>query len=158
MTEPSTEFVAERLSALELGAWQALLHTYHQVMETLESELTAEQDLTLAQYDVLIRLARAMEGRLRMSELADRVLVSPSGTTRVVDSLVGKGHVERQHDAVDARVVLARLTRKGRAKAKRAAQTHLRGIREHFTGKLTEEQMRNVEGALQVICGPHVPH
>lgn len=150
--------MTERLADYELDAWQALLHTYHQVMDVLERELKAEQGLTLAQYDVLLRLARAREPALRMTQIADRVLVSPSGVTRVVDGLAALGFVERERGSDDARVVLARLTPEGRRKIKRAAQTHLRGIREHFSGPLTEAQLRSVTEGLQVICGPHQPH
>ena len=71
---------------------------------------------------------------------------------------VRDGLVERQRGEGDARVVYARLTDEGRERVRRAAQTHLRGIREHFTGRLTETQLRQLASALQVISGPHVPH
>lgn len=148
----------ERLAPYELDAWQALLHTYHDVMDLLEAELNAGHDLTLAQYDVLLRLARAPEPALRMSQIAERVLVSPSGVTRVVDGLERRGFVERQRGEDDGRVVMARLTEPGRRAVKAAARTHLRGIREHFTGKLTKSQLLQITAGLQVICGPHEPH
>ena len=65
----------------------------------------AEHNLTLAQYDVLLRLAKAPEPALRMSQIADRVLVSPSGVTRVVDGLEDRGYVKRERSPDDARVV-----------------------------------------------------
>lgn len=150
--------MTDRLSDLELDAWQALLHAHHQIVNTLDAELRVEHDLTFGDYDVLLRLARASERRLRMSELAKRVMISPSGLTRAVDRLVSAGMVERERDTSDARVVLARLTEQGREAVRRAARTHLRGIRQHFTGKLTEDQLRQVASALQVITGPHQPH
>ena len=150
--------VAEKLTDIELEAWQALLHTHHQVTSKLDSELRDEHGLSFGEYDVLLRLARAPERSLRMTELAQRVMISPSGLTRVVDGLVDKGLVERQRDSADARVVFARLTEKGRDRVRRAARTHLRGIRQHFTGRLSETQLRNVASALQVISGPHEPH
>lgn len=147
-----------KLTAAEMEAWQALLHTHHQVTNLLDAELEAEHGLSFGEYDVLLRLARAPERSLRMSDLALRVMISPSGLTRVVDGLVEVGLVERRRDAADARVVMARLSEKGRELVRRAAQTHLRGIRQYFTGRLSETQLRDVASALQVICGPHEPH
>ena len=150
--------MTEKLSDLEMDAWQALLHAHHQIVRALDAELRSEHGLTFGDYDVLLRLARAPQRRLRMTELAQRVMISPSGLTRVVDGLVEEGLVERQRDDADARVVFARLTDAGRERVRRAAQTHLRGIREHFTGQLTEAQLRQLASALQVISGPHIPH
>jgi len=93
-----------------------------------------------------------------MTELARRIMFSPSGLTRVVDRLVRDGLVERLRDTADARVVFARLTDKGRERLRKAAQTHTRGIRQHFTGRLSPRQLRNVASALEVIAGPHEPH
>jgi DNA-binding MarR family transcriptional regulator len=146
------------LSETELRAWQALLHAHHQVTRRLDSELREEHGLSLAAYDVLLRLARAPGRRLRMSELAERVMFSPSGLTRMVDRLVGGGFVQRERFEGDARVMLARLTAAGRQVLRRAARTHLRGIRQHFTGQLGHAQLRDVASALEVVTGPHQPH
>jgi DNA-binding MarR family transcriptional regulator len=147
-----------RLSETELRAWQSLLHAHHDVTRKLDTELRDEHGLTFGTYDVLLRLARAPDGRLRMTELAERVLMSPSGLTRMVDGLVRDGLVERGRSEKDARVMLVRLSPRGRELIRRAAKTHLRGIREHFTGRLTETQLRNVASALETITGPHKPH
>jgi len=150
--------VANRLSPLELDAWQALLHAHHQITRRLDAELRKEQGVSFGEYDVLLRLARAPERRLTMTELARRVMISPSGLTRVVDGLSDEGLVRRERNPDDARVVYAQLTDEGRARVRQAAQTHLRGIREHFTERLSETQLRQVASALQVITGPHQPH
>ena len=147
----------ERLSETELRAWQALLHAHHHVVGQLDADLE-EHGLSFGSYDVLLRLARAPGGRLRMSDLADRVLLSPSGLTRLVDRLERAGLVERGRFDGDARVTLATLTDRGREVLRRAARTHLRGIREHFTGALSEAQLRNVASALESVAGPHEPH
>ena len=146
------------LSDTELRAWQALLHAHHDVTRTLDEELRQEHDLSLADYDVLLRLARAPDRSLRMTELADRVMLSPSGLTRAVDRLVARGLVERSRFDGDARVMLARLSDTGRHALRQAARTHLRGIRDHFTGQLSEVQLRNVASALETVTGPHAPH
>jgi DNA-binding MarR family transcriptional regulator len=147
-----------RLSDAELRAWQAFLHAHHQVVRSLDAELRAEHDLPLNGYDVLLRLARAPRRSLRMTDLAERVMMSPSGLTRVVDRLVEAGLVRRERSSGDARVMLASLSDEGRRVVRRAARTHLRGIREHFTGQLTGAQLREVAAALETIAGPHQTH
>jgi DNA-binding MarR family transcriptional regulator len=146
------------LSETELRAWQALLHAHQHVTRTLDAELRSQHGISLADYDVLLRLARAPDRTLRMTDLAERVMMSPSGVTRVVDRLVRSGMVRRDRVEDDARVMMARLTNQGHHVLRRAAKSHLRGIREHFTGKLSQAQLRNVASGLEVITGPHMPH
>ena len=150
--------MAFTLSDSEMDAWQALLHAHHKITSMLDAELRESHHLTWAEYDVLLRLAKATGRTLTMTELARRIMISPSGLTRVVDGLEERGFVKRSRSKDDARVVSASLTDAGRDKVRRAAQTHLRGIREHFTGHLSAAQLREVAAALQVITGPHVPH
>jgi DNA-binding MarR family transcriptional regulator len=150
--------VTTKLSETELRAWQALLHAHHEVTDRLDADLREQHGLTFSKYDVLLRLTRAPDRFLRMSDLAERVLLSPSGLTRLVDRLVGQGLVSRDIHQGDARVTLVRLTGRGRERLRRAARTHLQGIREHFTGRLSETQLRNVASALETITGPHEPH
>jgi DNA-binding MarR family transcriptional regulator len=150
--------MSSRLTEAELRAWQALLHAHQKVTRALDSELRTEHGLSMSTYDVLLRLARAPAGSLKMTDLAERVMMSPSGLTRAVDRLVDQGLVERSRDDRDARVMLARLTEQGRRVVREAARTHLRGIRQHFTGLLTERQLAAVAGALEVVTGPHQPH
>jgi DNA-binding MarR family transcriptional regulator len=147
-----------KLAEQELRAWQALLHSHDDVIGVLDSELRAEHGISLDAYDVLLRLVRAGANGLRMSQLAERVLVPPSTLTRRVDRLVADGFVERERLARDSRAVQVRLTERGRALLRRAARTHLGGIREHFTGRLTPQQLDEVASALEVITGPHLPH
>jgi len=150
--------VDTNLDQRELRAWQALLHAHHDVVGSLDAELREEHGLTFGSYDVLLRLARAPGRCLRMTDLAERVLMSPSGLTRMVDRLEAQGMVQRERFDGDARVMLARLTDKGRQVLRRAAVTHVRGIREHFTAKLDDDQLRQVADALETITGPHEPH
>jgi DNA-binding MarR family transcriptional regulator len=149
---------ASKLGDAEMRAWQALLHAHHQVVTTLDRELREEHNLPLAAYDVLLRLARAPNRALRMTALAERVMLSPSGLTRLVDRLVARGLVERKADTGDARATLACLTDAGARLLRGAARTHLRGIREHFTARLEERQLREVATSLEAIAGPHEPH
>ena len=148
----------EHATDVELRAWQALLHAHHDVVQALDRDLREGHGVTFAEYDVLLRLGRAPERALRMSDLAERVLLSPSGVTRLVDRLSARGLLERRADPGDARVALASLTTAGSRLLRLAARTHLRGIREHFTSRLTEIQLRGVAAGLEQLAGPHEPH
>ena len=157
MARGASEDVVE-LSDGELRAWQGLLHAHQQVTRILDDELRNEHGISLAEYDVLLRLARAPDRALRMTELARRVMMPPSSLTRVVDRLASAGLVSRERIEDDARVMLARLTDTGRRRLRAAARTHLRGIRAHYTSKLTTTDLRNVGEALERVTGPHEPH
>jgi DNA-binding MarR family transcriptional regulator len=150
--------ISSRLTDAESRAWQALLHAHHDVVRALDRELRDEHSVTFAEYDVLLRLGRTPERALRMSDLADRVMLSPSGVTRLVDRLIARGLLVRRTDPQDARVALASLTDEGSRLLRRAARTHLRGIRKHFTGRLSEAQLREVAVGLEEVAGPHAPH
>ncbi len=132
---------AGRLEAGELRAWQSFLRAHHLVTDTLDEELTREQDLPLGSYEVLLHLSRAPRRALRMSELADRVLLSRSGVSRLVDRLVSDDLVERLTCESDGRGVYAVLTVQGERRLRRAAVTHLRGVREHFTDRLSQPEL-----------------
>jgi DNA-binding MarR family transcriptional regulator len=147
-----------RLTDVEERAWQALLHAHHHIVGILDHELRESHDLTFAEYDVLLRLARAPGRALRMSDLAERVMLSPSGVTRLVDRLAERGLVSRQPGVDDGRVALASLTDQGLRTIRIAARTHVRGIKEHFTGLLSEGQLKDVAIVLESIVGPHEPH
>jgi DNA-binding MarR family transcriptional regulator len=136
----------------ELRAWRALLGTHAMVIRRLDAELQAERGLTLSGYEVLLRLRQAPNRRLRMSELAQSVLLSPSGATRVVDQLVKRGLAERCRGDIDGRSQMAVLTAAGLAELRAAAPVHVRGIREHFTGRLTGRQLEVIASALEVVC------
>jgi DNA-binding MarR family transcriptional regulator len=93
-----------------------------------------------------------------MGELAERTMLSPSGTTRLVDRLEASDLLVRRPAPGDGRVALATLTTDGLRLVRTAARTHLRGIREHFTGRLTRRQLEQVASALEAIAGTHAPH
>jgi DNA-binding MarR family transcriptional regulator len=149
---------AERLSLRELGAWRAFLRAHALVNRKLEAELLAEQDLPLASYDVLLQLAEAEGRRLRMTELADRVLLSRSGLTRLVDRLERDSLVERAACPNDARGTHAVLTDTGLARLREAAPVHLRGVAEHVTNRLTEDELDQLAHLMgKLLDGPLDP-
>ena len=103
----------------------------------------AEHDLPLPSYDVLVQLSEAPGRRLRMTELADRVLLSRSGLTRLVDRLARDGLVERQACPDDARGTLAVLTDAGLERLRTAWPTHLRGVAAHL-GRLSPAEVEQL--------------
>ncbi len=120
----------------EMMAWRGLLRTHALVIDRLDTELRQRHGIPLDWYDVLVQLHEA-GGDRTMSELAEALLiVSPSSCTRLVDRLVAAGLVRREVDPEDARVKHAVLTPEGKAVLRRAAPTHLAGIRRWFTGLL----------------------
>ena len=131
-----------------LAAWSTFLRAHARVVRELERELQADQDLALTDYDVLVQLAAAPERRLRMSELADRLLLSRSGVTRLVDRLVADGLVERVMCESDRRGQWAALTDAGRDRLRRAAPTHLRGVATHFLDRLSADDLASLERML----------
>jgi len=131
-----------------LTAWRAFLLAHARVVRALERELQCEEQLALTDYDVLVQLATAGEQRLRMSELADRLLLSRSGATRLIDRLVTDGLVERASCESDRRGQWAALTPAGYDRLRRAAPTHLRGVAEHFLDRLSADDLAALERML----------
>lgn len=129
----------------QLTSWRSFLRAHAGITKMLESELEVEQDLSLAAYDVLVQLSEAPERRLRMTELADAVLLSRSGVTRLVDRMEKVGLVVRAKVAADGRGVTARLTDAGYERLRIAATTHLRGVRQHFADRLDADDLADLE-------------
>ncbi|MFP5023159.1 MarR family winged helix-turn-helix transcriptional regulator [Pseudonocardia phyllosphaerae] len=129
----------------ELASWRSFLRAHSGITKALEVELEVEQRLSLAAYDVLVQLSEAPGHRLRMTELADAVLLSRSGVTRLVDRLERAALVTRSKVADDGRGVSAELTVAGYERLRVAAVTHMRGIREHFADRLDDADLTALE-------------
>jgi DNA-binding MarR family transcriptional regulator len=121
-----------------LGAWRSFIHAHARLLRRLDEELQDAHGLSLAEYDALMQLVNAPDRRLRMSVLAERVLLSRSGITRLVDRLVAAGFVERSACASDARGAEAALTAKGRDRLREASLTHLDGVQRYFLGLIPD--------------------
>lgn len=131
-----------------LVAWRAFLEAHARISRRLDDELRAEHGLSLAEYDTLLQLAEAPAHRLRMNQLADRVILSRSGVTRLIDRLALDGFVARAHCSSDARGAEAVLTDAGLQRLRAAARTHLRGIDEHFLSIVSPDDLGVVGKAL----------
>lgn len=134
-----------------LDDWRTFLQAHALLSRRLDEELRAEQSMSLAEYDALVVLATAPERRLRMSQLADRVLLSRSGVTRLVDRLVAAGFVDRTQCTTDARGAEAVLTELGLSTLRRASRTHLRGIDDYFIGPLSADELGAIGRSLGTI-------
>jgi DNA-binding MarR family transcriptional regulator len=140
MTSPTPQL--EELSAAELGAWRGLLRVHAALVRALDAELDARHNLPLTSYDVLIHLQAAPDKRLRMAELADRVLLSRSGLTRLADRLEREGLIARDTCTSDGRGSFAVLTEQGERLLGRARPTHLGGVRERFLSHFDDDELR----------------
>ena len=127
------------LDEAEMAAWLAFLEVSHRLDRAIEHQLKQDADLSHAQYEILSRL-EAAGGRLRMSELADVIIVSRSGLTYQVAQLQRAGLVRRERCVTDERGVLAVLTAAGRAALRRAAPGHVRVVRRYLIDALTPAQ------------------
>ncbi|MFI6500645.1 MarR family winged helix-turn-helix transcriptional regulator [Nonomuraea typhae] len=141
----------EGLNAQELAVWRALQRAQVRVARHLEAELLVAHDLPLASYDVLTHLAEAPERRLRMNDLADRVLLSRSGLTRLIDRLQRDGLVVREACPSDARGLFAVLTPQGEERLAGATPTYLRGIRTQFLDLLTPDDLARCRAMLDKL-------
>ncbi len=136
MRDMTTTAETTLLDEAELAAWRGMLLVHRRVTAALDEELEREHGLALGSYEVLLHLSAAPEGSLRMGDLAGKLLISPSGVTRLVDRLARRGLVERTSCPNDRRGTFARLTEEGERRFEEARPTHMRGIREHFLSHL----------------------
>ncbi len=140
------------LEPARLRAWRGFIEAHAHVLGHLSRELDEEEALPLTWYDVLVQLSEAEAHRLRMHDLAARVLVSQSGLTRLVDRMEDAGLVERVRCAEDGRGLNAQLTPAGLETLRRTYPTHLRGVRTWFADLLTDEEADVLAVALDRIA------
>ncbi|HEY8859557.1 MAG TPA: MarR family transcriptional regulator [Gaiellales bacterium] len=132
------------LSEAELASWRGFLRVHAALERELDAELTELHGLPLSSYEVLLTVADAPDERVRMSEIADSVLLSRSGVTRLVDRLERDGLVERIPCEDDARGQYAVLTPRGREAFDAARITHLAGVRRRFLGLFDDDELRRM--------------
>lgn len=146
----------QQLDTEHLNAWRLFITTHARLIETIDNELIAAGCISLAWYDVLVELIEVPEHRLRMHELAERVVLSRSTLTRLVDRLETAGLLQRQRSTSDRRGAYAVLTEAGMEAMRAAWPIYSRGIATHFARHLSSteaevlsEQMMRVLDALQ---------
>jgi len=151
---PASETTSRPLAADDprLAPWRAFLVAHARISRRLDEELRSEHDLSLAEYDALLTIARAPGRRIRMGLLADEVILSKSGVTRLIDRLVTDGLVERGVCLSDARGAEAVLTEAGLARMRAASRTHLRGISEHFLDVVDSDDLEAIERSMTALA------
>lgn len=136
-----------------LDAWVHLLRGHAATVRALNAQLVRDHDLTINDYEVLLLLARAEGGRLRRTDLAQNVQLSPSGVTRLLDGLEVAGLVEKGVCAHDGRVVYAVLTRPGRKKLEQASCSHMKAITELFESRYSDDELATLADLLGRLPG-----
>ena len=133
-----------------LAAWRSLLRAHASLLRRLDTDLQQATGLALADFDVLAQLAQA-HGALRMTELADRALISRSGMSRRVARLVAEGLLRRDRAGTDGRGVVVALTQAGITRLAETAPVHARGISELFVAQLDDQELALLERALNKV-------
>lgn len=139
------------LDERRLAAWRGLLNAHAAAVGAIERDLAASGAIPLTWYDVLVALSEAPEHRLRMHELADRIVLSRSGLTRLVDRLERAGLLTRVSCQTDRRGAFAELTPAGEATLLRTWPAYARGIATHFARHLSPEEADQVASVLERV-------
>jgi DNA-binding MarR family transcriptional regulator len=140
------------LSDIQLSAWRRFLTLHRRIVDAIDRDLQRNDRLPLLSYDVLIELYEAPERRLRMAELARRVVLSRSGLTRLVDRLEADGLLTRDRVGEDRRGAYAVLTEDGVDAMRGAWPIYERGIARYFAAALSEEETTTLESLLSRIA------
>lgn len=140
-----------------LAAWVGLLRLHSGATRQVSAELVREHGLTLNDFEVLLHLARADGGRLRRVDLVERVLLTPSGITRLLDGLEAAGLVERAECPTDRRAVYAVLTGAGRERVEAAFVAHLSAVERLFEGRLDDTELATFARLLERLNGTSEP-
>ena len=143
----------DRPTARELAAWHNLLQVSTRVIRELDRRLDLEHRISAREFDVLINLDGAPDHGLRMTELANAVLLSSGGLTRLVGRLEERGFVQRDQDSADARAFHAKLTDAGRVQLAEARVTHDAVIHELFGAHLSAAEVGTMTRALGRVLG-----
>ena len=128
------------LSSGHENAWRSWLRAHALLVRTLDADLRAEHGMTLLTYDALVQLSEAPQRQLHMKDLADALVYSPSGVTRIVDGLEGAGYARRAPDPHNRRATHVTLTPTGLTALEAAWRTHVRGVTQHFAAHSNDEQ------------------
>lgn len=140
-----------------MGTFASLLRAHASVTRRLSGRLLVEHGLTLSDYEVLLRLSRAPERRLRRVDLAEQVVLSASGITRLLDGLEASGLVERAACETDRRVVYAVLTEAGLEKLEEASRSHVAQVEELFGDRYDAAELAELAALLERLAEPGAP-
>jgi DNA-binding MarR family transcriptional regulator len=137
-----------------VAPWRAMLVAHSRALQAIEADLRRHGTVTLTWYDVLLELHGA-DGRLRMQDLGERVVLSRTRVSRLVDELQGEGLVRREPDPADKRATFAVITPEGEQALRSTAPIYLRGIERHFTRHLSDRERRCIADGLNRVVAAH---
>ncbi|MSQ34336.1 MAG: MarR family transcriptional regulator [Dehalococcoidia bacterium] len=157
MSPTTGQDALRRVDERRMAVWQSFLKAHAGVAVALNKELEEEREMPVGWYSVLLNLSQAPDGKVRMQDLAEAVLLSFSGMTRLFDRMETSGLVKRKACSEDRRGIFAVITPEGREAFKNAAPVHIRGIHEHFARHLTDDEVAVLEAALGRIVAASVP-
>jgi len=143
----SRQVLIDQASAA-LDAWARLLRGHAALTRLVSAELRESHGLTINDYEALLVLSRAEDCAMRRVDLAERLMLTPSGVTRLLDGLEAAGLVEKGACPSDARVTYAVLTGKGRQQLEAAAESHLAAVRRTLENRFSEEELATLAGLL----------
>jgi DNA-binding MarR family transcriptional regulator len=136
-----------------LDAWVRLLQAHAASTRALSGSLLEQHGLTINDYEALLRLARADEGRMRRVDLSEQLLLTASGITRLLDGLEAAGYVDRAACSSDRRVVYAVITDEGREKLEEAAESHFAEVRALFEERFDADELKQLADLLGRLPG-----
>jgi DNA-binding MarR family transcriptional regulator len=151
--EEARALVRSYLSDDEELAWHGLLETHEALVRALDARLQADHQMSLSAFDALIQIAHAEDGTITISDLAERIRLSPSQVSRLAIDLERNGLVERHRSSTDARSTHAAITEAGRAELREAAPTYLQTIRAHLFDPLSERETKQLRRIWERIRG-----
>jgi DNA-binding MarR family transcriptional regulator len=136
-----------------LDAWARLHRAHTSTTRALSVQLLDQHSLTVNDYEALLHLHCAEGGHLRRVDLAERLLLTASGVTRLLDGLEAAGLVERECCPEDRRVSYAVLTDAGRERLEAASRSHAEAVQAVFEDRFSEAELRRLSGLLGRLAG-----
>jgi DNA-binding MarR family transcriptional regulator len=136
-----------------ISAWVSLLRAHASTTRAFNAELLNEHGLTINDYEALLHLSRADDGRMRRVDLAENLLLTASGVTRLLDGLESHGLVERASCSTDRRVVYAVITTEGQERLRAAADSHVASVRELFEERFSKQELQRLGDLLGRLPG-----
>jgi DNA-binding MarR family transcriptional regulator len=138
----SSQVLREQAPAVE--AWINLLRGQSAATRAVNAQLVTDHGLTINDFECLLLLARAEDRRLRRVDLAEQLILTASGVTRLLDGLEREGWVDRANCASDRRVTYAVLTDEGYRKLQEASKTHVADLRDFFEARYSSEELAHL--------------
>jgi DNA-binding MarR family transcriptional regulator len=149
----TSQVLSEQLSTTSVQAFIRLLQGHAATTRELSADLVRDHGLTINDYEALLRLARADDRRLKRVELAESLVLTPSGVTRLLDGLERAGYVEKGSCDSDARITYAVLTDAGLDKLREASTSHVAQIRAFFEQRFNDDELATLADLLGRLPG-----